>query len=138
MTTAQAYIPLQLDRLVGRERQLATMIYRDGGATAKELEARLVPRISNPAVRSMLMRLVRKHVLIRKHGARGRGQEFLYLPAITPEHIQINALRQVSEQYFDGCLLSAALTILEILEADGASTEAFRSEIRDRRERRAA
>lgn len=111
-------LPPQVQGLAFRERQLASAIYRRGAMTAKELEAIIHPTLTNGAIRSMLVRLVRKGILRREAGKRGRGQEFVYLPTITSEEVKRRALAQLSERYFNGSLLRMMIEIVDLLEVD--------------------
>jgi predicted transcriptional regulator len=106
----------QLEKLAWREREVATIVYRHGASTANEVQARLSGPISNGAVRSMLVRLVGKGILMRRWGKRGRGQEYVYLPVITPAEVKHRALVEVSEKYFEGSLSAVALGVLELID----------------------
>jgi predicted transcriptional regulator len=111
-------LPPQVQGLAARERELASAIYRRGATTAKELETLIHPALSNGAIRSMLVRLVRKGILRREAGKRGRGQQFVYLPTITSEEVKRRALAQLSERYFEGSLLRMMIEIFDLLEVD--------------------
>jgi predicted transcriptional regulator len=97
---------------------VATIVYEHGASTAKYVMSCLSAELSNGAVRSMLVRLVNKGVLRRKWGSRGRGQEFLYMPAVTPEDVQRNSLQILTDRYFDGSLLTVAHAVLALLEEE--------------------
>lgn len=105
-------IPPQVQKLLRRERELATIVYVCGPLSAKGVGARLSAPISNSAVRSMLNRLVQKGILNRTPSGGGTG--FLYVPAITAE----SALRQLSEEHFDGSLLNTAIALIALLKRD--------------------
>jgi predicted transcriptional regulator len=113
-----SYLPPQVEQLARRERQIASAVYARGAMTAKEIEAELARSISNGAIRSMLSRLVGKGILVRRWGSRGRGQQFIYLPAITDQSVRNKALQIVADQYFDGSLLRAFVALFELLESD--------------------
>jgi predicted transcriptional regulator len=68
----------------------------------------------------MLFRLVRKGNLKRELGKRGRGNKFTYFPAITPKEVKWRALKQLSEQYFEGSLRTM---MSELSDAIGTSGE---------------
>jgi predicted transcriptional regulator len=106
-------------KLASRERQIAAIIYERGCMTAKELEQLLEPRLSNGAIRSMLLRLVHKGILRRHSGKVGRGQSFVYVPAITPQETKERALTRLSQDYFDGSLLKMAVEIFDVIETRG-------------------
>lgn len=115
---AEKLLPPDLKKLAQREREVAMIIYHHGACTAKEVQERLSASISNGAVRSMLVRLVRKGLLERRWGKRGRGQEYVYLPAIMPVDVKRRALTEVTEKYFGGSLTAVALGILELIDAE--------------------
>lgn len=117
----------QLMRLAAREREVAAIVYTQAGATAKQVETQLSTAMTNSAVRSMLVRLVRKGILTRRAiaGRRGRGQEYLYLPALTGPELKIRALRRLSEDFFDGSLAEAAQWLQEMVEAEAQDTRSF-------------
>lgn len=117
-------MPPQILMLAFREREVATIVYSRGAATAKQLERDLSNNISNGAIRSMLTRLVGKGILRRVWGSRGRGQEYVYVPAITPDDVQQRALHDLSELYFDGSLAALAVTALEMAGVDRTDAQA--------------
>jgi predicted transcriptional regulator len=110
-------LPPQVLNLAERERQIASLIYLRGATTAKQLEELVEPKLSNGAVRSMLVRLVRKGILRRDWGKRGRGQQFIYMPVITSVEVKHRAIRQLSERYFDGSLLKVLVELVDVLDA---------------------
>jgi predicted transcriptional regulator len=117
------WLPPQVRALADREREVATIVYRRGASTAIDVENRLSPRITNAAVRSMLMRLTNKGILVRERSTRGRGQQCVYLPAITLADVKERAMRELAGRYFEGSLLTLAL---EALDFHGAQSDAER------------
>jgi predicted transcriptional regulator len=114
------WLPPQVRALADREREVATIVYRRGASTAIEVETRLSPRITNAAVRSMLVRLTKKGILVRERGARGRGQQCVYLPAMTPADVKERAMRELAGRYFHGSLMTLVLEALDFIgESDG-------------------
>ena len=109
-------LPPEVLMLAAREREVATIVYEHGAPTAKYVMSCLSKELSNGAVRSMLVRLVNKGVIRRGWGSRGRGREFIYMPAVTPEEVRWNALRILTDRYFDGSLLAVARTVFALLE----------------------
>lgn len=98
--------PPEIDQLYRREREVALVVYRRGLAAATDVQAGLSTPLSNPAVRSMLNRLVRKGVLTRmKCGPYGT---FIYGPAVTAASARETALRQFAEDFYEGSLASLA------------------------------
>ena len=120
-------LPPQIQLLSWRERQIASIIYREGPMTAKALQARLADDLSNAAIRSMLVRLCGKQILRRrkrtvecKEGA--RRVAFIYLPALETDDVRQTALRQLAEDYFGGSLLMVAQASIGLLH-DGPAAE---------------
>jgi predicted transcriptional regulator len=111
------WLPPQVRALADREREVATIIYRRGASTAIDVENRLSPRITNAAVRSMLVRLTKKGILLRERGTRGRGQQCIYLPAVTLADVKERAIRELAGRYFEGSLLTLALEALDFIDA---------------------
>lgn len=113
-----AALPLSVQKLASREREIATIVHIHGAATAKEVEAELSPPLSNSAVRIMLSRLVEKGILSRCGGRKGGGShEAIYSPSGSAGKLRQKALKDLSEQYFDGSLLDVAATALRILKS---------------------
>jgi predicted transcriptional regulator len=112
-------IPPQVENLATRERELATLVYCRGAMTAKAIEENLSVHLDNSSVRSMLNRLCRKRILTRRKRVQtsscGRRIAFLYLPAIAPDTLRKTILSQVARDYFDGSLVLAAQTALELV-----------------------
>ncbi len=114
--------PPHLDRLPPREREVARIVYDYGACTANQVQALLATPISNGAIRSMLVRLIRKNILRRRWGARGRGREHVYMPALMPSDVQRHILLEVSEKFFDGSLKATVLTALDLLDTDSRAS----------------
>lgn len=97
-------LPPQIVRLPFREREVASIVYREGVCTAKQVQALLSTSMSNGAVRSMLVRLVKKGHLARNWGQRGRGHQFLYFPAESSDVTKMKVLEKVAVAFFNGSL----------------------------------
>lgn len=130
MTPSTPEIPPEVLNLAAREREVATVVYTHGAPTAKYVLSCLSAELSSGAVRSMLVRLVKKGILRRAWGKRGRSQEFIYMPAITPETVRRNALQLLADRYFDGSLLSVAQTVLALLDEHQSTTAQARNQPR--------
>jgi predicted transcriptional regulator len=121
-------LPPQVQNLARCERELAVMIYLEGGMTAKLLEARLPRKLSNSALRAMLQRLcdkgiLRRHKINGSHSVTDRRIPYLYTPAITPESVRTRALQQIARDYFGGSMLRVAEESVRLLqESSGRST----------------
>ena len=119
------WLPGQVQRLAGREREVATFVYKRGAATAVDVGAALSVEISNGAVRSMLVRLTNKGILRRELGSVGRGQHFVYYPALTTSEVKEVAIADFVRRYFNGSYLSLALEVIALIER---TQESARSE----------
>jgi predicted transcriptional regulator len=104
--------------LFPREREIASVVYALGSATATQVQERLVVPLSNAAARSMLNRLVAKAVLRRDANWGGHGRQFVYFPAITVLDERREALQQFVEDYFGGSVSRAALSVFEMLSTE--------------------
>lgn len=118
-------LPPQVLNLPRCERELAIIVYLEGGMTAKLLEARLPRKLSNSALRAMLQRLCCKGVLCRhkvngSHMSTDRRIPYLYTPAITPEVVRARALQQIARDYFDGSLLQVVKEAVRALQESGS------------------
>ena len=95
-------VPFQKKRLPPREAQIAAIVYNGKEVTANEICEALDYELSNPAVRSMLQRLMRKQIVTRDL----RGYRYHYKPAQSQPDPQ-EALRKVVQEFFGGCFESA-------------------------------
>jgi predicted transcriptional regulator len=110
------YIPPQIQQLSWREREVASVVYRFGYATAKDVEAELGGEVSNGAVRSMLVRLVKKGLLLRRPGGRGAGCRDLFIAALSVDHARSRALARIADEFFDGSLPQLQQYVMNGLE----------------------
>ena len=115
ISNAGVRLPASVLNLAGREREVATIVYERGAATARAVESALSVKLTNAAIRSMLQRLVAKGVLTREFGARGRGLSAVYMPAVTLDHVKDDAIETICRRYFGGSLLNVALRALDLL-----------------------
>ncbi|HET6941388.1 MAG TPA: BlaI/MecI/CopY family transcriptional regulator [Sphingomicrobium sp.] len=118
-------LPPQVLNLPRCERELAIIVYLEGGMTAKLLEARLPRKLSNSALRAMLQRLCCKGILCRhkvngSHVSTDRRIPYLYTPGITPEIVRARALQQIARDYFDGSLLQVVEEAVRALQESGS------------------
>ena len=105
--------PIEVEQLLWREREVATIVYRLRAATANEVCANLSGQLHNASVRSMLNRLVAKGILKRTLS----DKSFVYLPALTATDSRILALRRFADDYFAGSVHLAAQSMRALLEA---------------------
>jgi len=108
-----AHLPLELLRLYRREREVATIIYSMGLASAKQVQAALSVPLTNAAVRSMLVRLVRKGILVQLKG--NSNQPFLYGPALTEGAVSERTLLQFASDFHEGSLSGLAHSLAALV-----------------------
>ena len=99
-----------LSNLSRRERQIMDLLYRDGRATAAEVQAQLPDPPSYSAVRAMLRVLENKgHV---RHAS--EGTRYVYTPTLPRERAGGPALANVLETFFDGSTEKAVAALLDM------------------------
>ena len=95
-------LPPEVRSLAPREQEVAAIVYRNGLATAKDVEAQVAGSIRNASVRSFLNRLVDKGILLQ-HSCGVRGT-FVYGPALTEAFARESAAWQFCENFYEGSL----------------------------------
>lgn len=101
-----------IHKLPRREREVATIVYAQGEASAEDVCRALADPLSNAAVRSMLHRIEAKGLISRRRD----GKRYLYRAAHPDHNAREAALRRVSRDYFGGSLACAARALTELLE----------------------
>lgn len=92
-----------------RERQIVDILYREGRATAAEVQAALPDPPSYSAVRAMLRILEEKgHVRHEQDGPR-----YVYLPTVARDNAKRSALRHMLRTFFDGSTEQAISALLD-------------------------
>ena len=100
-----------------RERQILDILYKDGRATAAEVQAGLPDPPSYSAVRALLRILEEKgHVRHEQDGPR-----YVYVPTVARGSAQRSALRHILQTFFDG---SAEQAISALLDDDSTKLSA--------------
>jgi predicted transcriptional regulator len=103
-----------------RERQILDILYKNGRATAAEVQAALPEPPSYSAVRALLRILEDKgHVRHEQDGPR-----YVYLPTVARENAKRSALRHMLQTFFDGSAEQAISALL-----DGSSTRLSSAEL---------
>jgi predicted transcriptional regulator len=92
-----------------RERQIMSIVYRLGIATAAEVLALLDDPPSYSAVRSHLRILEEKGHLRHEQD----GPRYVYLPTLSRDRARLGALRQVLQTFFDGSASQAVAALLD-------------------------
>jgi predicted transcriptional regulator len=108
-------LPREVELLLGREQEIARIVYHLRACTAAEVLERVTVPLANCSVRSMLNRLVEKGVLKRTLG----GRAFIYEPAVTIADSGTRALARFADDYFAGSLGHAAASITSLLGGMG-------------------
>ena len=94
-------LPAEIEAMHPRQRDLMRVIYFAGGATLREVHARIpdAPQ-SICGIRTLLNRLVRKGFLrVRRSG---RHSEVIYLPAKSEPPVQLGAFERLARDHFGG------------------------------------
>jgi len=98
-----------MEDLSRRERQILDILYRQGRATAAEIQAALPDSPSNSATRTLLRILEEKgHIRHESDGPR-----FVFLPVVTRQKARVSALRHMLNTFFDGSAADAAAALVD-------------------------
>lgn len=92
-----------------RERQIMSIVYRLGAATAAEVRALLDDPPSYSAVRSHLRILEDKGHLRHDQD----GPRYVYAPTLPRDRARLGALRQVLHTFFEGSASQAVAALLD-------------------------
>jgi predicted transcriptional regulator len=92
-----------------RERQIMTIVYRLGVATAAEVLALLEDPPSYSAVRSHLRILEEKGHLRHEQD----GPRYIFSPTLPRDRARLGALKQVLHTFFDGSASQAVAALLD-------------------------
>jgi len=106
-------LPAELQRLAPRQRDVVRVIYAQGGATAREIYARIPePPAFDAGLRTILRRLMQRGILRRRPC--GTHAENLYLPVITNADLQRRAFARIAELHFAGSKARALEALVEL------------------------
>ena len=98
-----------METLSRRERQILDILYREGKATAAEMQAALPDAPSYSATRALLRILEEKgHI---KHET--DGQRYVFLPSVSPQRARVSALRHLLNTFFNGSAAEAAAALVD-------------------------
>jgi BlaI family transcriptional regulator, penicillinase repressor len=102
-----------------RERQILDILYKNGRATAADVQAALPEPPSYSAVRALLRILEEKgHVRHEQDGPR-----YVYLPTVARDNAKRSALRHILQTFFDGSAEQAISALLDESSAKLSSAE---------------
>ena len=111
--------PPQLSR---RERQILDVLYKEGRATAADVQAGLPDPPSYSAVRAMLRILEEKgHIRHELDGPR-----YIYMPTIGRDRAKRSALKHVVNTFFDGSAAQVMAALFELSPRDLGEDEIAR------------
>jgi len=99
-----------LQQLAPRERQIMTILFRRGRATATEVQEELGEPVSNSAVRGMLRLLGEKGLVKHEQD----GPRYVYFPTIRSDTASRSALRHLVDTFFNQSNSSAIATLLDM------------------------
>ncbi|HKY99354.1 MAG TPA: BlaI/MecI/CopY family transcriptional regulator [Gemmatimonadaceae bacterium] len=101
-----------MENLAPRERQIMTIIYRLGRATASEVQAELPDPLSNSAVRGMLRLLEEKGHLVHDL----EGPRYVYRPSVDPARVSRTAVKDLVKTFFNNSAGTAVTAMLGMYE----------------------
>ena len=115
LTVSPAAMPpaSSLDLLAPRERQIMSILFRLGRATATEVQEAIDEPLSNSAVRGMLRLLVAKGYV----GYEEDRRRFVYFATARPDDVGRSALRHLIDTFFRSSPSSAMAAMLDMSEA---------------------
>ncbi|WP_406700912.1 BlaI/MecI/CopY family transcriptional regulator [Singulisphaera sp. Ch08] len=96
------------DPLSRRERQIMDVIYRQGRATAAEVQEALADPPSYSSVRALLRILEEKGHLRHEQD----GPRYVFLPTVPRDKARRSALSQLVQTFFDGSTAQAVAALL--------------------------
>jgi predicted transcriptional regulator len=114
-------LPPEVLQLFPREREIAILVYTQGLATAKDIEAALGGTLSNAAIRSMLTRLTHKGIIVPQRC--GRRRKFVYAAALSETFAREMALKQFAQDFYRGSLSLLADDIADLFAASPVAKE---------------
>jgi BlaI family penicillinase repressor len=102
-----------------RERQIMSIVYQLGRATAAEVLGQLDDPPSYSAVRSHLRILEEKGHLRHEQ----EGPRYVFVPTLPRDRARLGALRQVLQTFFDGSASQAVAALLDSTDRPVTSQE---------------
>ena len=108
-----------LNELSRRERQIMDVLFREGQATASEVQSAMPDAPSYSAVRALLRILEDKgHIRHEQDGPR-----YIYKPVIARERAKRSAMRHLLHTFFDGSHEQAVAALLDEASTALSDTE---------------
>jgi BlaI family penicillinase repressor len=113
-----------METLSRRERQILDILYREGRASAAEIQVALPDSPSNSATRTLLRILEEKgHIRHEEDGPR-----YVFLPVVSRQKARVSALRHMLQTFFDGSAADAAAALVDGSAAKMSASELERLE----------
>jgi predicted transcriptional regulator len=94
-------------------RVIATIVFLNGGATARDVQAWIPDALTIYGIRTMLNRLAKKGIVKRRRS--GRHTEIVYLPAILSRSVLDIAGRRFIDRNFNGSVSTALQSVLRLI-----------------------
>ena len=112
------------ETLSRRERQILDVLYREGKATAAEIQAAIPDAPSYSAIRALVRILEEKgHVRHEEDGPR-----YVYLPTVSAAQARKSAVRHLLDTFFGGSAANAAAALVDGSAAKLSTEELARLE----------
>ena len=109
-------LPSQVLALKPRMREVATIVYLNGQATARNVEQSIARPLSGNGIRTLLNRLADRGILTRRRS--GAHKEIVYLPAILTDEVREIALKRFIEQNCENSLSIALQSTLRLISPE--------------------
>lgn len=109
----EASLPDEVRQLFPRMREIASIIYRRGGATVREIQATIEDPLTVCGIRTLLIRMEKRGLV--RHRRSGRHSELFYLPAVVTDDVRQHALRCFLDEQFEGSAAAALRDILRLI-----------------------
>ncbi len=91
-----------------RERQIMDILYRDGKATAAEVQAAIPDGPGYSAVRALLRILEEKGHIRHEE----KGGKYIYAPAVSRDRAKRSAMQKLIDTFFEGSVEKAVVAFL--------------------------
>lgn len=112
----RGHLPQSILELAPGLREVATIIYRKGGATIFQIQSKQRFERTEAGVRACVYELVRRRIVVRRRT--GRAGEFIHLPALLTEPVIGFAVGQWIADHFEGSPAAALKFVLQLIEID--------------------
>ena len=109
----QGILPGEVRQLFPRMREIASIIYRRGGATVREIQASIEDPLTVHGIRTLLIRMEKRGLVRRRRS--GRHSELFYLPAVVTDDVRERALKCFLDEQFEGSAAAALRDVLRLI-----------------------